>query len=83
MTRRKLELGQPLVLQGYSSDTEMSFGLERVSGQIMSGLGAKPLVPRQNKDMATAMRKAGEKPKSIMLTLIYDAVSRHRSERHE
>ena len=62
VTRRKLELGQPLVLQGYSSDAEMSFGLERASGQITPGLGASPLVPSQNKDTATAMRKQARSP---------------------
>ena len=62
VTRRKLELGEPLALRGYSSDAEMSFGLKWAFGWIMSGLGARPLVPDQNKDMATAMRKQERSP---------------------
>lgn len=61
-TRRNLELWQPLVLRAYSSDAEMSFGLEQASGQTMSGLGARLLVPSQNKDMATAVRQQERSP---------------------
>lgn len=73
ITRRKLELGQPLVLGGYSTVAEMRFELEQASGWIRN----KALSTKSQQRHGHNHDEAGDKPKSIMLTLIYGAVSKH------